>query len=155
MRILPPFVLFMLLYTFLPLSWGAMTWEQSMKDLRMLLFNFPSMGGHLWFMYPLISLYIIMPVVSPWLQNSQAKDERLFLLFFGLSTFMPWLHRFVSPEIWGECFWNGFSMLWYCSGIGALYSFPHTLGHGEKGKNRCPLLGRRCVLYRLELLGEG
>ena len=116
MRILPPFVLFMLLYTFLPLSWGAMTWEQSMKDLRMLLFNFPSMGGHLWFMYPLISLYIIMPVVSPWLQNSQAKDERLFLLFFGLSTFMPWLHRFVSPEIWGECFWNGFSMLWYCSG---------------------------------------
>lgn len=115
-RILPPFVLFLLFYTFLPLLWGAMSWEQSMNDLRMLLFNFPSMAGHLWFMYPLISLYIIMPVVSPWLQNAKAKDEKLFLLFFCFSTLIPWLHRFVSPEIWGECFWNQFSMLWYCSG---------------------------------------
>ena len=115
-RILPPFVLFMFLYTFLPLLWGGMTWKQSIQDLKMLFFNFPSMAGHLWFMYPLISLYIIMPVVSPWLEKAQAKDERIFLLFFGLSTFLPWLHRFVSAEIWGECFWNEYSMLWYCSG---------------------------------------
>ena len=34
MRILPPMICFMLIYTFLPLAWGAMTWEQSMNDLR-------------------------------------------------------------------------------------------------------------------------
>lgn len=116
MRILPPFFCFMVLYTFLPLVWGGMTWEQSMADLKMLPFNFPSMAGHLWFMYPLISLYLIIPVVSPWLEKASAKDERIFLGLFVLSTFTPWLHRFVSPEIWGECFWNGFSALWYCSG---------------------------------------
>ncbi|MBQ3630805.1 MAG: acyltransferase [Prevotella sp.] len=116
MRIIPPFVCFLLLYTFLPLLWGGMTWEQSMADLRMLPFNFPSMAGHLWFMYPLISLYLIIPVVSPWLERSSARDERIFLTIFVVSTFIPWLHRFVSPEIWGECFWNQFSMLWYCSG---------------------------------------
>jgi len=115
-RILPPFFCFMLLYTFLPLAWGGMTWEQSVADLKMLPFNFPSMGGHLWFMYPLISLYLIIPVVSPWLEKSSAKEELVFIGLFALSTFTPWLHRFVSPEIWGECFWNGFSALWYCSG---------------------------------------
>ena len=115
-RIVPPFVCFLLLYTFLPLLWGGMTWEQSVHDLRMLPFNFPSMGGHLWFMYPLISLYLIIPVVSPWLQQASARDERLFLGFFLVSTLTPWLHRFVAPELWGECFWNPFSMLWYCSG---------------------------------------
>jgi peptidoglycan/LPS O-acetylase OafA/YrhL len=116
MRILPPFFVFMLLYTFLPLAWGGMTWDQSMADLKMLPFNFPSMAGHLWFMYPLISLYLIIPVVSPWLEKASAKDERIFLGLFALSTFIPWIHLFVSPEIWGECFWNRFSALWYCSG---------------------------------------
>ena len=65
MRILPPFFTFLLLYSLLPLLWGGMTWQQSLMDLNILPFNFPSMAGHLWFMYPLISLYIIIPVVSP------------------------------------------------------------------------------------------
>ena len=117
MRILPPTLFFMFVYTFLPLAWGAMTWEQSMKDLRMLPLNFPSMAGHLWSMYPLISLYIIIPVVSPWLERASAKDEQLFLSFFILSTFIPWLERLGGVvELWGACFWNRYDMLWYCSG---------------------------------------
>ena len=116
LRILPPFFCFLLLYTFLPLAWGGMTWEQSLADLRILPFNFPSMAGHLWFMYPLISLYLIIPVVSPWLERATAKDERVFLGIFAFTTLTPWLHRFVSPELWGECFWNEYSAFWYCSG---------------------------------------
>ena len=116
-RILPPMIAFMLIYTFLPLLWGGMTWEQSLADLKRLPFNFPSMAGHLWFMYPLISLYLIIPVVSPWLEKASAKEERIFIGLFILSTFMPWLHRFVSDELWGECFWNEFHGLWYCSGF--------------------------------------
>jgi peptidoglycan/LPS O-acetylase OafA/YrhL len=116
MRILPPMIIFMLLYTFLPLAWGGMTWDQSMTDLKMLPFNFPSMAGHLWFMYPLISIYLIIPVISPWLERASAKDELIFIGIFAFTTIIPWLHRFVSPELWGECFWNHFSMFWYCSG---------------------------------------
>lgn len=117
LRILPPMICFMLLYTFLPLLWGQMTWEQSWHDFKMLPFNFPSMGGHLWFMYPLISLYLIIPVISPWLEQASAKDERLFLGLFALSTLVPWLVRFVSADLWGNCFWNPyFGMLYYCSG---------------------------------------
>ena len=115
-RILPPFITFLLLYTFLPLLWGGMTWQQSVADFKMLPFNFPSMGGHLWFMYPLISLYLIIPIVSPWLEKASAKEERIFLGLFAFTTLIPWLHRFVSKELWGECFWNGFGAFWYCSG---------------------------------------
>jgi len=116
-RILPPMIVFMLLYTFLPLLWGQMTWEQSLHDFKMLPYTFPSMAGHLWFMYPLISLYLIIPVVSPWLERAEAKDERLFLCFFAISTLVPWLTRFVSSDLWGTCFWNPyFGMFYYCSG---------------------------------------
>lgn len=115
-RILPPMFTFMLLYTFLPLLWGGMTWEQSMADLKLLPFNFPSMAGHLWFMYPLISLYLIIPVVSPWLEKSSARDELVFIGIFAFTTLLPWIHRYVYDEVWGECFWNGFHAFWYCSG---------------------------------------
>lgn len=82
LRVLPPFVCFLLIYTFLPLLWGGMTWEQSVHDLRMLPLNFPSMAGHLWFMYPLISLYLVIPIVSPWLERASARDERIYLALF-------------------------------------------------------------------------
>ena len=114
LRILPPFVLFLLLYSFLPLAWGGMTWEQSMADFKLLPFNFPSMAGHLWFMYPLISLYLIIPVISPWLERATKREEQIFIGLFCFTTLIPWLHRFVSPELWGECFWNQFTAFWYC-----------------------------------------
>ena len=67
LRILPPFVIFLVLYAVLPALWGAMTWREALEALMMVPFNFPPIAGHLWFMYPLISIYLIIPVVSPWL----------------------------------------------------------------------------------------
>lgn len=116
MRILPPFIVFLLLYTFLPLLWGGMSWDQSLNDLRLLPWNFPSMGGHLWFMYPLLGLYLFIPIISPWLERATAKEERIFIGIFVFTTFIPFFHRFVNAELWGECFWNEFTLFWYFSG---------------------------------------
>ena len=145
-RILPPFVFFLLLYTFLPLLWGGMTWEQSLADLKLLPFNFPSMAGHLWFMYPLISLYIIIPVVSPWLEKAPAKDERIFLGFFIFTTFIPWF-RLITPELWGECFWNNFSAFWYCSGyLGYLVLAHYIRVHLDWNRRKRLTIGTLCFL---------
>ena len=145
-RILPPFVFFLLLYTFLPLLWGGMTWEQSLADLKLLPFNFPSMAGHLWFMYPLISLYIIIPVVSPWLEKVSAKDERIFLGFFIFTTFIPWF-RLITPELWGECFWNNFSAFWYCSGyLGYLVLAHYIRVHLDWDRRKRLTVGTLCFL---------
>lgn len=145
LRILPPMACFFLLYSLLPLAWGGMTWEQSLADLKLLPFNFPSMAGHLWFMYPLISLYLIIPVVSPWLERASAKDELIFLGLFGVSTFIPWIHRFIAPELWGECFWNGFTMLWYCSGyLGYLVMAHYIRYHLDWSRRRKLIVGSIC-----------
>ena len=145
-RILPPFVFFLLLYTFLPLLWGGMTWEQSLADLKLLPFNFPSMAGHLWFMYPLISLYIIIPVVSPWLEKVSSKDERIFLGFFIFTTFILWF-RLITPELWGECFWNNFSAFWYCSGyLGYLVLAHYIRVHLDWDRRKRLTIGTLCFL---------
>lgn len=114
-RILPPFFLFMILYSTLPMLWGQLDSATSMKDLSRILLNFPTLAGHFWFMYPLFSLYLFIPVISPWLEKASAKEERFFIGLFFLSTCMPYLNRWCG-ELWGQCFWNEYHMLWYFSG---------------------------------------
>ena len=66
-------------------------------------------------MYPLISLYLFIPIISPWLSKATAKEERFFIGLFLLTTCMPYLNRWFG-EVWGQCFWNEYHMLWYFSG---------------------------------------
>ena len=147
LRILPPFVCFLVLYAVLPGTWGGFTWEEAVEQLKMVSFNFPLWGGHLWFMYPLISLYLIIPVVSPWLERSSARDERIFLGLFAFSTLTPWLHRFVSAELWGECFWNHFSALWYCSGyLGYLVLAHYIRVHLKWDRQKRMTVGTICFV---------
>lgn len=115
LRVLPPMFCFYILYSTLPMLWGQITWETASKDLSRLLLNFPTLGGHFWFMYPLIGVYLFIPIISPWLRKATAAEERFFLLLFAVSTCIPFLNRFCG-EVWGQCFWNEYHMLWNFSG---------------------------------------
>lgn len=114
-RILPALLFFMVVYSTLPMLWGQIDLQTSLSDLWHIPFNFPSLAGHLWFMYPLLGLYLFIPIVSPWLAKATAREERFFIGLFALSTCIPYLNRFVG-EVWGQCFWNEYHLLWYFSG---------------------------------------
>ena len=114
-RILPPFFIFIILYSTVPMLWNQIDGATSAHDLSRALLNFPTLAGHLWFMYPLIGLYLFIPMISPWLAKATAKEERFFIWLFAISTCMPYLNRWCG-EVWGECFWNEFHTLWYFSG---------------------------------------
>ena len=146
-RILPPFVCFLVLYAMMPAVWGALTWGEAIYHLMKVPFNFPPGAGHLWFMYPLISIYLIIPVVSLWLEKANAKDELIFISIFAFSTLMPWLHRFVSDSIWGECSWNQFHALWYCSGyLGYLVLAHYIRVHLKWNHQKRLIIGTICFV---------
>lgn len=88
--------LFMVLYSTLPMLWGQIDGEQSMNDLSRIWLNFPMLAGHFWFMYPLIGLYLFIPVISPWLEKVSAKEETF------LHRTVPgfYLHTFPQPLVW-------------------------------------------------------
>ncbi len=114
-RILPPLAIFMILYSTLPMLWGQIDGATSARDLSRFLLNFPTMAGHFWFMYPLIGLYLFIPIISPWLEKATAREELFFIGLFLLSTCIPYLNRWFG-EVWGQCFWNEYHMLWNFSG---------------------------------------
>ncbi len=145
-HILPPFFIFMVLYSILPLIWGQLDKDLSLSDLSRILLNFPTLAGHLWFMYPLINLYLFIPVISPWLEKVSVNEERFFIILFLLSTCMPYFERWFG-EIWGQCFWNQYHMLWYFSGYLGYLVLAHYIRVHLKWNRK-----RRCVIGMILLV---
>ena len=115
-RVFVPYAVWMCIYT---AAWG---------DWARLPFNFPFAGGHLWFVYMLIGLYLLMPLLSPWAEKASEKEVRGWLVLWFVTTLFPfirrfWLAQFGAPEfgpvpfLWGEAPWNRFGAFYYVSGF--------------------------------------
>lgn len=116
-RILFPFLFFSLLYAVLPVAWGEFGWDTAKEYLNVWLFNFPPNAGHLWFIYMLIGVYLLMPLLSAWLKQVGRKEELCYLGIWAIGTFWHYI-RMLSPggEIYGECAWNEFTAGYYVTG---------------------------------------
>lgn len=121
-RVAIPFLVWSLLYAIVPM-WGSNGEIDILGNLSTLTFSFMPHSGHLWFVYMLLGIYLIMPIISPWLEKVSARGERIFIALWFLSTAIPFLRavavsvRGGSPVIWGEASWNEFHTLYYVSGF--------------------------------------
>lgn len=61
-RILIPFIIWSLVYAF--------AFGEPVSNLKDLLLNFNYAAGHLWFVYMLCGIYLLMPLLSPWAEKN-------------------------------------------------------------------------------------
>ncbi len=125
-RVVVPMVIWTLVYAF---AYGS-----PVASLKGLLLNFNYAAGHLWFVYMLMGLYLIMPVLSPWLEKVSAKELGVFLGLWALTLCIPFVREAaggMAPMIyaadglpapalfplWGEASWNPFGLFYYVSGF--------------------------------------
>ena len=125
-RIGVPMVLWTLVY--------ALAYGSPVANFKGLLLNFNYAAGHLWFVYMLLGLYLIMPVLSPWLEKVSAKELGVFLGLWALTLCIPFVREAaggMAPMIyaadglpapalfplWGEASWNPFGLFYYVSGF--------------------------------------
>lgn len=103
------------------------TAEMTLKKLYTFIFNFTYDTTPLWYLYMLIGLYFIIPVLSSWTQQASRKDIKIFLAVWGISLFLPYV-RILAPVLGyfgnyghmgllGECDWNAFGTFYYVSGF--------------------------------------
>ena len=114
-RIIVPLLLMEVIYIFLPLAWGDGSLQMSFKQFLKLPLNFPMNAGHLWFVYALFGLYLFLPIISPWLRKATAKQELYFIVIWLVASAIPFLNHFWG-NVWGDCGWNRFGMLYYFNG---------------------------------------
>lgn len=113
-RVLVPFLVWSLLYAIVPVLTGSINGDM-VQRVTTILYTANMDSGHLWFIYMLIGIYLVMPVISPWLNQVSKRGEEAFLAIWFLSTFTGYL-RPQTTYVWGEVFWNNFHALYYFSG---------------------------------------
>jgi surface polysaccharide O-acyltransferase-like enzyme len=81
----------------------------------------------LWYLYMLVGLYLLIPILNAWLLQATKKDLLLVLKLWGGSLLLPYL-KMIFPilgyvgnygnlDILGGCDWNVYSSLYYISGF--------------------------------------
>lgn len=114
-RVCIPFIVWLFLYAILPGLWGEFTIEEVKQNVMQVFINFIPRESHLWFIYMLLGIYLIMPILSPWLERVKQQEERTYLLIWLFTTLFWHAHEFLG-NIFGECWWNPFPLFYYVSG---------------------------------------
>ena len=85
--------------------------------------------GILWFMYTLIGLYLVTPIISPWIQQCGKKTLQLYLCLWIVTLCYPILTAFVSIDE------TPYGILYYFSGFAGYYVLGYYLNtYGLKGR---------------------
>lgn len=125
-RVLIPFIIWSIAYAF---SWGEPV--QNIKDLML---NFNYSAGHLWFVYMLLGVYLIMPLLSPWAEKVGKKELQVYLGIWLFTSIIPFIRLWAggNPSViygpsgipnlskyplWGEASWNTYGTFYYVSGF--------------------------------------
>lgn len=117
---------------------GAYTGAELWRKVWLMVFNFNFDTVPLWYLYMLVGLYLVMPVVNAWLVQATRRDLRLFLSLWGVTLFLPYMKllaphvgytgNFGSMEILGACDWNAYGTLYYLSGFIGYMVLAYYLG---------------------------
>ena len=125
-RILIPFVLWTVVY--------ARVWGEPVQNFKDLIFNFNYAAGHLWFVYMLLGIYLLMPLLSPWAERVGKRELQCYIALWLFTTLIPlirdWaggaptviygpsgLPRQALWPLWGEASWNAYGIFYYFSGF--------------------------------------
>ena len=126
-RILIPFLVWTLVY--------ALMWGEPLQNFQDLAFNFSYAAGHLWFVYMLVGVYMLMPILSPWAAKVGKRELQVYLVICFFTTFIPLLRDWLAQgelsviygtsglprqalyPLWGECSWNSYGVFYYFSGF--------------------------------------
>lgn len=119
-RILYPFVAWCVIYAVYYVFYRGDSLQQMLTNIAHIPVNFGTEVGHLWYIYMLVGLYLLVPVISPWLQNASRRALQGYLCLWAFTTLLPYI-RLAFPQVLGECFWNASPMLHYFTGFAGYF----------------------------------
>lgn len=136
-RIVWPLVFWSLVTPLFYLAYGMFSWSETGYFMGTFPLNFNYTITPLWYLYMLVGVYLILPIVSPWIQQASRQDLKRFLYIWGFTLFLPAIQT-VAPQLgyegnyghtgmFGVCDWNPFGTFYYFSGFLGYVVLAHYL----------------------------
>lgn len=119
-RILFPFISWCIIYAVYFMFYRGDSLKECLINISHIPVNFGTEIGHMWFIYMLLGLYLLVPILSPWLMQCSKKQLQAYLWIWLFTTCLPYIHL-IYPQILGECFWNPTPLLHYFTGFAGYF----------------------------------
>lgn len=97
------------------------------NKIWLMVFNFNFDTVPLWYLYMLVGLYLIMPILNAWIKSASKRDVELVLKIWLFTLLIPYIKllaphvgyegNFGSMEIFGACDWNAYGTFYYLTGF--------------------------------------
>ena len=104
-RISFPFIAFCIFYDIFFYIKGDIDMKTMFINIPKIFINYGAELGHLWFMYMIMGVYLLMPIFSPWIKSAKKEHFYFYFTIWLISSFSHYIHL-VFPQIWGEVHWN-------------------------------------------------
>lgn len=158
-RILWPLILWSLVTPLFYLAYGHAESANAVYNIASFPLNFNYATTPLWYLYMLVGLYLIIPIISPWVAQASRKDLKRFLYIWGFTLFIPYI-RILAPfwgyagnygnmGLFGECDWNPFGTFYYVSGFLGYIVLAYYLNKYPSDKPKIQILFRSAALFVL------
>ena len=125
-RVLIPFLIWTIIY--------ALAWGEPVQNFSNLLLNVNYASAHLWFVYMLIGVYLMVPLLSPWAEKVNKRELQVYLGIWLFTSLIPLIRQWAGGEVpvvagplgipnlakyplWGESSWNPYGTFYYISGF--------------------------------------
>lgn len=115
-RILLPFLFWCVAYAVYYVFYRGDSLLTCLRNIAHIPVNWGVEVGHLWYIYMLIGLYLLIPVISPFIERASKRLLQAYLGLWGLTLLLPYAHL-MAPGWLGECTWNPTPLYYYFSGF--------------------------------------
>lgn len=102
---------------------SASTWTKVLTFV----FNFNFDTVPLWYLYMLLGLYLVIPIIGTWLSNARRKEIKAVLWVWAVTLLLPYVEKaapllgyvgnYDNMGILGVCDWNPYGTFYYLSGF--------------------------------------
>ena len=89
-RILAPTIFWSIVYIFL----SCFVWDIYPRTIFFRMLSeilIKPQFGHFWFMYALVSIYLLIPILSHWINHCTQKEIKFYLYIWGISLCLPYI----------------------------------------------------------------
>lgn len=103
----------------------------ALRNIAMIPFAFNGYTIHMWYLYMLTGLYLLMPFFSAWVERNDRTLIRTYIILWGCSLLLPYLSQVLTPDLFGVCAWNDFGTFYYFAGFTGYLLLGHLVGRGN------------------------
>ena len=143
-KVLIPTLIWTIFYSVLGLYCKNLPFDLYIKKVLSVPFMY-EFNQTLWFMYALIGIYIITPIVSCWLEKASKRDVEFILLFWLISSLLPIFGNFIETDKTPMSLW------YYGSGYAGYFLYGYYIRkYGFEIRNKLLLLFMFCLPFFTE-----